>query len=143
MRQLVFVVALTALTGSPADAQTANPPCNRRMVVSGDSVRAIAKRLHPESVDIATSRAFVTVGLVFDAECRLVHHAIGRRSGPGHADVVLARLIPEAIGNTYVTSGFATLPVNAKIDSLVLHQARNDVADVGTPWVVWGVQARR
>lgn len=112
------------------------------MAVSADSVRAIAARLHPESSDTAKRRAFVTVGLVFDADCRLVHHAVGRRTETGFADVVLARLIPQAANLRYVTTGFAELPIPlGSADSLQLRLARAEHWDFGSPWVVWGVQA--
>jgi hypothetical protein len=140
VRQFILAASLTAMTSALAPAQASNPPCNRRMIVSTDSLRDMAQRLHPESADATKQRAFVTVGLVFDSECRLVHHAVGLRAGQASAEVVLARLIPEATGNTYVTSGFAELPVAARIDSTRPRELRRDGADTGAPWVVWGVQ---
>jgi len=110
------------------------------MIVSPDSLRTIATRLHPESADTAKRRAYVTVGLVFDSECRLVHHAVGRRTDPASADIVLTRLIPEASGNRYVTSGFVELPIPRGADSLQYRLARAEHSDFGAPWVVWGVQ---
>src|SRR4051812_1812400 len=87
MYRALIAIALVATVGALADAQSAKPPCNRQMVLSPDSLRAIATRLHPESADTAKRRAQVTVGLVFDSECRLVHHAVGDRTGPASADV--------------------------------------------------------
>jgi hypothetical protein len=141
MRQVILAAAaLTALTGSIARGQVAKPPCNRRMIVSVDSLRDIALRLHPESAETAKRNAFVVVGLVFDSDCRLVHHAIGQRTGPASADVVLARLVPDAAGSTYVTSGFAELSTTPGADSVRRREARDRAVDLGTPWVVWGVQ---
>jgi hypothetical protein len=140
MQRIPTAVALIVMGSTLAVAQVANPPCNRRMIVSADSLRHIAQRLHPESADSAKGRAFVTVGLVFDAQCRLLHHAVGRRANPASADSVLARLIPEAAGLRYVTSGFVELPVLGTLDSLQLRLARAEHVDFGAPWIVWGVQ---
>jgi hypothetical protein len=141
MRQFIIVAAaLGALAGSVANGQEPNPPCNRRMIVSPDSLREIAQRLHPESADTAKARAFVTVGLIFDSECRLIGHAIGTRTGPSSANAALARLIPDAAGHAYVTSGFAELSAAVVADTARRRQARSDGVDAGTPWVVWGVQ---
>ena len=141
MYRILAAVALIVTSSTLVDAQAGKPPCDRRMIVSPDSLRNIAVRLHPESADSAKGRSYVTVGLVFDAQCQLLHHAVGRRIEPAHADVVLARLIPEAAGLRYVTSGFVELPVLGSVDSLKLRLARAEHADFGAPWVVWAVQS--
>jgi len=106
-----------------------------------DSVRKAVAQLHPEVVADSNHNAFVTVAMVFDANCRLLHQAVGRRAGRAFADTVIARLIPEAKAFSYSTSGFAAL-ASLTADEDLRIRAYPEV-DIGTPWLVWGVQGVR
>jgi hypothetical protein len=121
---LMLQTAGTSAPAPPARIGRPAPACTPRDGLSLDSLRRIAIRLHPELTSDDNRRNFTIVGLVFDSECTLVRHAIGRRDPePSTVDTTLSRLIPATSGNRYRVSGFAEASSSGP----------------ASPWIVWGV----
>ena len=116
-----------ALAGSvdaqPAPRATACEPGPLPLKV--DTLQSLARRLHPESATLTPGDSLVTVALVFDASCRLTHHAFGRRSAVGMSvDTAFAQIMPGVRARPWRVSGYAVLgpgaPLGAEIAWVVL-----------------------
>ena len=117
--------ALAAETATAATNPDASRICTSVFGVTHDSLRAIATRLHPELLARAKRDSSVVVGLVFDSDCRLTAHAIGRRpSDRLRTDTALAHLFPAAQLNGWILSGFYEVGSRGP----------------GSPWIVWGIR---
>lgn len=149
MRLVLSGFLAAALVSQGALAQTIPVLCapkaaqsNDVFAAQADSLRALAKRLHPDASAPEKHNAFVVVGLVFDSSCRLLKHAVGTRQGRATADTVLARIMPDMPGGPTSISGFVELGPRtaAEEGNLAAARMRHDLVDIGTPWVVWTVK---
>jgi hypothetical protein len=131
MRRTVRDVALGALVSviaTAAGAQPAAPPgaCDPGpFPLRADTLQAIARTLYPASVALTPGDSLVTVGLVFDAGCRLMHHAMGRRRAfATPVDTALAQVMPGVRAGPWHVSGYTVLapgaPRGAEIAWVVL-----------------------
>jgi hypothetical protein len=135
-----FVAALCLVSASQLGAQATT--CRRPGSTFGDFARDTAMRLYPSAVD-SSKGPFATVGLLFDSNCVLVHHTLGRRVGRPTVDSVLARLFPDVKPLRRTSGGIAQLRPITQGEEL-RSQARGDSQyDRGEPWVVWAVQRTR
>lgn len=91
-----------------------------------DTLRALARRLHPEVFARGVGDSAVTVALLFDANCQLSKQIAGRRPSD-HLSVqdALAAIMPGAPIQRIRSGGFMELRDSKP----------------GSPWLVWGVQA--
>jgi hypothetical protein len=124
------MLILTAFAGARAQRSAG---CLGRDGVSVDSLRATARRLHPD-VDKPENRSnFVVVALVYDNRCTLVRHALKRIAREGDIGDVLAAVFPDSTPKhtvySFEISGFAGIgPNTAAKDDWKLH-----------PVVAWGI----
>ena len=121
---LVLAVAGVARAQSAAQVSACRPG---KLPVPADTLRALVRRLYPETVKLAAGDSLVTVGLVFDAGCRLTQHAIGRRSTLRMSvDTVFAQIMPGVRSAPWRVSGYATVasdaPSGAEIAFVVLRE---------------------
>ncbi|WP_148306536.1 hypothetical protein [Gemmatirosa kalamazoonensis] len=79
-----------------------------------DTLQAMVRALYPESAALTPGDSLATVALVFDADCRLTHHAMGRRRAFGmHVDTAFAQIMPGVRAAPWRVSGYTVLGPSA------------------------------
>ena len=108
---LVLCLAPTAI----GRAQGRPPACASAATMTPDSLRAYARALQPAAFEPVRRDSAMMVGLVFDATCHLLHHALGYQTDePSTVDVALARLLPTTRVSPWTVSGFVGVGFQAR-----------------------------
>jgi len=96
--------------------------------IGSDRLEAIARQKHPEALVPERRSESVVIGLVFDTNCTLVAHRVGRRSGDDEFDETawLGQTLGERYSAPFLASGISEVAAGGR-------------SGPGTPWIVWGV----
>jgi hypothetical protein len=104
---LVLALGLAPLAVCRAQGGHRPPACAEAAAMAPDSLRAYARAVQPAAFEEARRDSAMMVGLVFDAGCHLLHHALGRRTvDQMTVDIALAQLLPTTRVSPWTISGF-------------------------------------
>ncbi len=130
MRSILTLSALaTLILAAPMPAQhvPSDGPCTAPAGPSPERLQAFARQYHPETLSPANNQASLLVGLVLDADCRLLHHATGRRAADSiNVEATLGTLFPGVRTTPFVVAGITDAGPEAD-------------QSPGRPWIVWAV----
>jgi hypothetical protein len=130
-RAFACVAALGFALAGSSGAQT-SAPCSVPGDIPTDTLRSIALRLHPDVAASAHRNSFIVVTLIFDSNCRLIHHSVGNRRGPA----ILRTMSPEVARYRVWGGGYAELLPPSPEEEAALARNRAPL-DNGRPHVSW------
>jgi hypothetical protein len=113
-------------TGPDVGTPSAGNACASPDGVPGDRLRALASGLHPEVMAPGNRHRWLTVALLFDADCHVKAHALTHRGETEGIDEVLRPTFPAAYRAGWQRSG------GADVGPWTFEE--------GKPMVVWGME---
>lgn len=135
MVRVTLLVGFALLCTGPAAFGQENPACSATRM-SIDSLRGMASRLYPDTKAPSQAATFKVVVLIFDAECRLLHHGQGERLASTSLGTI-RRIVPETADYPFASLGVANLLERATDSS-----RRPAPWDDGSPLVAWAIRER-
>ena len=132
------VIAAAVMVAIPASvhaqATAMQRGCSGPDGVPNDSLRAIAKRLHPDAFKPENMKSSVLIGLLFDAQCQVVRHAMGYRvTDQLHVDSAFSTLYPSAKPGEFAIDKFS---ISGFMD---LGERGATGPAPGSPLLAWGI----